>query len=126
MEKKPEAESKPKTNIVSFPMERRVPDGILVPPEFKARQAKDYLTGLCGEIANATVCSAAANGVDCDADSFHDDMIVIELMLEAALYRTEGLEHPMNEVMEGLVYEIVTKPREGIEDDTEDNVDGEQ
>lgn len=118
MEKKP---VKPTTNVVSFPMDRRVPDGVLVPPEFKARQAKDYLTGLCGEIIYATICSASANGVDCEADTFKEDMVIIEMLLEAVLYRTEGIEHLMDEVMDGLVEELITKPREQAEDEDEED-----
>lgn len=119
MEKKPEQKQKT-TNVLNFPMEQRVPDGVLVPPEFKKRQAQDFLTVLCGEIGQAIVCSAAANGVNCEAENFRDDIIFLEMVLETILYRTEGLEHPLNDLIEELVEKIVVEPN--IE---QENSDGE-
>lgn len=115
MEIKPQENVKGKdgSNVYQFPLSQRVKDGIIIPPEFKKRQAQDYLTVINDEIASAIIATLAANGVDISSERFTADFSMVTCLLEAAIYRTEDLEHPMSELLDV----VTTEEQEQQEDE---------
>lgn len=107
-----------KTNIIHFPTNKRIPNGIIVPPEFKVRQIRDYLTSINNDISEAIIGTLESTGVKCDSEEFHNNMVIITLLLENMLFRTENIEHAFDEMLDALQEAIVEQPttEESIEE----------
>lgn len=104
MEPTPEQQKQAKaSNVFAFPVHQRVLDGVIVPPDFKLRQTKDYLSVITEDITGAIVGTLQSNGVDCGSQEFKDNLLILSLMLECTLYRTEGIEHEFDELMDVMM-----------------------
>lgn len=101
MEKVPEPKIQPKTtNVFEFPVHKRVQDGVIVPPEFKKRQTQSFLTAVSTEICEAILHTLDSAGIDCGSQQLKNDMVIIGLALECAIYRTEGMEHEFSDFID--------------------------
>lgn len=120
MEKLPDNVPKPvKSNVFQFPVHQRVADGVIIPPDFKLRQTKDYLNVITEDIAAATLSALQFNGIDTGSQEFQDSMTMITLMLECALYRTEGIQHDFDELMDTMI-DILNPENDAPENEQDD------
>lgn len=111
--------NKNKTNVLTFPVHKRIPDGVIVPPEFKLRQTKDYLTSVNNDISDAIVGTLESTGINCDSEEFRNNMIIITLLLENVLYRTENIEHEFDDMLNAM-QEVITSNDTATETSPED------
>ena len=108
-------ETKP-NNVVAFPTKLKGGE-ILPPPDFRDRQAKEFIAMFLEEFNHELISNIALNGFDTSHPTYVRNMAVITQLIEIALYQCTDVSHDLDEILRVIVDEIFNG---NVESDSEE------